>query len=87
MPTNPLFSTFRNKTLSLENCIVMAPLARATSPNSEPTDEVLEYTAAVWKVVSGSSSPKGRLAIGRARRTTLISLTFTFIVIKDLLRL
>lgn len=43
MPSNPLFSTFRNKTLSLENCIVMAPMARARSPNGVPTYEVAAY--------------------------------------------
>ncbi len=43
MPSNPLFSTFRNKTLSLENRIVMAPMTRAKSPNGVPTDEVAAY--------------------------------------------
>lgn len=43
MPSNPLFSTFRNKTLALENRIVMAPMTRAKSPNGVPTDEVAAY--------------------------------------------
>lgn len=43
MPSNPLFSTFRNKTLSLENRIVMAPMTRSKSPGGVPTEEVAAY--------------------------------------------
>jgi len=43
MPSSPLFSTFRNKTLSLANRIVMAPMTRAKSPDGAPTDEVAAY--------------------------------------------
>lgn len=43
MPSNPLFSTFRNKTLSLENRIVMVPMTRARSPSGVPTDDVAAY--------------------------------------------
>ena len=43
MPSHPLFSKFRNKNLSFENRIVMAPMTRAKSPNGVPTDEVASY--------------------------------------------
>ena len=43
MSANPLFSPFRNKTLSLPNRIVMAPMTRSKSPGGIPSEEVAAY--------------------------------------------
>ncbi|MCU7369462.1 hypothetical protein PEC18_00815 [Paucibacter sp. O1-1] len=40
---NKLFESFSNKSLSLKNKTVMAPMTRAFSPNYIPNDEVAAY--------------------------------------------
>lgn len=43
MSSSPLFLPFTNKSLSLHNRIVMAPMTRSKSPDGSPTEEVAAY--------------------------------------------
>ena len=41
--SNPLFSSFKYKNLTLKNRIVMAPMTRGFSPDGVPGDDVVAY--------------------------------------------
>ena len=43
MSKTTLFSSFNNKSLSLDNRIVMAPMTRQFSPDGIPTSDVAGY--------------------------------------------
>jgi len=43
MSTNPLFTPFTHKSLSLQNRVVMAPMTRYRSPDGKPTEDVATY--------------------------------------------